>query len=214
MRSLRRPYDAINEEKIVLSIYDYVTLLDSVIPDNADMIDLNKDLISEFSYTVVGGNTTAHDVNWFLDNVLISKELSLPIEKIQGGIHTLELIVTDPTPKVRVDSENKLSSQAMWNVIGVAESRLTGAELFIGGIQLKHGLYEAKLNWEQGQSDIIFTLVEAKKIPEGSAVNPAIFRQGVLDIPEIYYNGSLYKASFKLISTEPLQFSLLSAGKI
>lgn len=199
MRTLTRPFDAVNEELLVLRFYDFANLLESVTPTTTQTIDLRIAAVTHFSFQSLQPSMGV-TATWFLDGVQISKGLTLSAGLIPAGPHTLELIVSDPTPKVRKDSTNKLSKRAAWTVIGSTSGSSTRAifgeqRLILPAVRLPNGVvYDATLKLVQSSPSLVFELEGAVPTTRAASSGDASFSNGVLILPDVAANGKLYRA--------------------
>ena len=117
MRSLGRPFDAINEEALIKRYYAYTRPIDAYSPTTTS-VPLPAGQSRTFSITTPTtiGNTIA--VSWYLDNALKANGTSytLSANGVSTGSHTLRAAVRDTTSKVRKDTGNVLSQTRSWTV--------------------------------------------------------------------------------------------------
>jgi hypothetical protein len=221
MRTLGRPFDAVNEELLVLRIYDYVNLLESVSPSISQTVDLREGKVSSFSFQTMQP-ATAVTVAWYLDNVLIANTPTLAASRIPTGTHKLELVVNDPTPKVRKDTANKLTKRVVWQVIGSgsvsAPVPSTGAmfddqTLTIPTLSLPTGeSYEATLQLVDSSADMVFEVVDLQSVGMTAGSDDGVFADGILSIPEVLVGQQRYSVKLQqLPNTSPMRLQVIEA---
>jgi hypothetical protein len=120
MREAHQPFYAVNEEAFVLAIYDIVPPITSTIPFlNTMNVSLG---FQRLTFTVNGPTPTAPAppmvYEWRRDGEVIpgetAKTITLASEDFGNGIHTLQVVVRDPTTKVRLDPGNLLRDDFTW----------------------------------------------------------------------------------------------------
>ncbi|HTQ99676.1 MAG TPA: M64 family metallopeptidase [Candidatus Acidoferrum sp.] len=214
MRTLLRPYDAINEEQFVLRYYDYVTLLDGISPTNDKLIDLSQGTVTSFSFQAQNPKPGGVTGDWYLDGVKVASATSLNAAAIPFGTHALELIVTDPTPKVRKDTQNKLSSQTQWSVVRSTEvADFTSGNLVIPVVRLNTGVaYRATLHQDTGVTTamefVVDTLQASNAVPQNS---DAAYVNGVLTIPQVTYNQQNWQVEMQVVAGTPMRLRVTKA---
>ena len=121
MNSLGTPFYAVNEEAIVLSIYNRVSPITSSTP--AASVTVNQPN-QTLTFTVDGPSKAAASpqilVEWKLDGTVIAgqtgRTLSRLSSTIGNGTHSLVASVSDPTTKVRKDTNNLLKDARTWTL--------------------------------------------------------------------------------------------------
>lgn len=121
MNTLDTPFYAVNEEAIVLSIYNRVSPITSSTP--ASTVTVNQPN-QTMTFNVDGPNTAstapAIKVEWKLNGVVIpgqtGRTLSQLSTPIGNGTHTLVANVYDPTTKVRKDTSELLKDSRTWTL--------------------------------------------------------------------------------------------------
>lgn len=121
MNTLGTPFYAVNEEAIVLSIYNRVSPITSSTP--ASTVTVNQPN-QTMTFNVDGPNTAgtapAIKVEWKLNGVVIpgqtGRTLSQFSTPIGNGTHTLVANVYDPTTKVRKDTSELLKDSRTWTL--------------------------------------------------------------------------------------------------
>jgi hypothetical protein len=118
MRSLGQAFWQVNVEQIIRRLYAYVDPIDGVSPPTASAIALPTGGSQTFSVSTPAPSTHSLRIAWFLDGVqqASSAEFTLYDRGLSKGSHTVQVVVTDPTAAVRVDSAGVLTSQATWTV--------------------------------------------------------------------------------------------------
>jgi hypothetical protein len=220
MRTLGRPFDAINEEQLVLRIYDYVKLIETVTPSTSQTIDLRTSTVSNFSFQ--GMQPAGVTIAWYLDNALIANTPTLATTSIPTGTHKLELVVSDPTPKVRKDTASKLTKRAVWQVIGKgsvnapvpsAGAMFDDQMLTIPTLSLPTGeSYEATLQLVDSSADMIFEVVDLLSIGVSAGSDDGVFANGILSIPEVLVGEQRYSVKLQqLPNTSPMRLQVIEA---
>jgi hypothetical protein len=117
MRSLSVPFDPINEEQLVKRIYNRVSPLDSFSPAEGNLI-LDAENIVVFRAAVPRPASHALQITWLLDGETAASGAMSFTPSISDGrrTHRIELLVQDPTPLVRLDTEALLQERKIWNV--------------------------------------------------------------------------------------------------
>ena len=140
MRSLYRPWDAVNEEQIVKSIYGLASALEIVEPPPGEIEVENFGLL-KFASTIVRPVPGTIDVTWLLDDKPIgrSDEMDLDLSKAGVGEHVVRLQVTDKTARVRSDPEGLLRDTRSWKLKVVSNADEDGDGLPTS-YELDHGL--------------------------------------------------------------------------
>ena len=138
MRTLGQPWDAVNEEQIVKSIYGLVSAVEFAEPPPGE-IDVGNHGLLKFASTVVRPVPSTTDVTWFLDDQPIgrSDEMYLDLSTVGEGEHVVRLEVTDNTVKVRNDPESLLKDSRSWRLNAFADEDGDGLPT---SYELEHGL--------------------------------------------------------------------------
>lgn len=122
MQTLGEPFYAVNEEAIVLSIYNRVSPITSASPATASVsVSLPNQTLT---FTVDGPSTAltapALTIEWRLDGAVIAGQKARTLTRLSNtignGTHTLLATVTDPTTKVRKDTAGLLSDTHSWTL--------------------------------------------------------------------------------------------------
>lgn len=113
MRSLGRPFDAINTEQLVRRFYNFVSPIDAVIPAEGELVAAGE--ILDFAVE----RPMDLSVSWWVDGALAgtAPAFSLDTSGLSPGAHAVRVEVRDGTPLVRVDTRQALVESARWNVI-------------------------------------------------------------------------------------------------
>ena len=116
MRSLGRPFSAINTEAHVKRLYSFVSPIDSFLPVTSSF-SLPQGKRQTFSVAVPLPWTHLLDVSWVIDGVPVGAgpAVTLPTAPSPGS-HTLTVTVVDPTPLVRNDPSQLLTATQTWTV--------------------------------------------------------------------------------------------------
>lgn len=117
MRSLYSPFDQINEEQLVKRIYNWVSPLDSYIPINTNLA-LLKGQSRIFKLVVPHPLTHSLEATWYVNGVYkyIGLQFTLDSTDLNPDLYTVEVLVYDPTAKVRNDPESLLTETRTWIV--------------------------------------------------------------------------------------------------
>jgi hypothetical protein len=120
MRTSAQAFHAVNEEQLIRRIYAYVDPIDSVSPPTSLAVIVNAGQSQTFTVATLAPVGRAMNIGWWLDGTLVgsSSSYSVSAETIGGGLHELQVIVTDPTPAVRTDPQGVLTGTATWQVAG------------------------------------------------------------------------------------------------
>lgn len=122
MQSLGEPFYAVNEEAIVLSIYQRVSPMTSSSPAGSTVAVNQPNQTLTFKVDGPNPATTAPaiKVDWKLDGTSITgqtgRTLTINSTVIGNGSHTLVANVSDPTTKVRKDTGNLLKASRSWTL--------------------------------------------------------------------------------------------------
>jgi hypothetical protein len=117
MQTLGPPFEQINEEQLIKRTYNWVSPLDSSSPLSSDVALVLGDS-QAFQVTVLTPDTHSLAVTWYVDNSEVSTDLTFMFNSATFGTgpHTVQVIVEDPTPKVRNDPGNVLRDDRTWMV--------------------------------------------------------------------------------------------------
>lgn len=117
MRVLGPQYEQINEEQLIKRIYNWVSPLDSSSPLSSD-VTLALGDSQAFQVAVPTPDTHSLAVTWYVDNLEAVTGLTFTFNSTTfgTGLHTVQVIVEDPTPKVRNDPGNVLRDNRTWIV--------------------------------------------------------------------------------------------------
>jgi len=136
MRSLGVPYCPICSEALVLSLYNYVDLIDSQIPNLTNLF-LSSDLNTiQFRIELVDPSSDTVGMGWEIDGTVQQNEnsntLTVDMGTITKGAHKVTVLAADFTSLVRNDPHGVLLSSRSWNlekesVSGVIEGIVVNA---------------------------------------------------------------------------------------
>lgn len=117
MRTLGPPFEQINEEQLIKRTYNLVSPLDSSSPLSSDVALVLGDS-QVFQVTVPTPDTHSLASTWYVDNSEVATGLGFTFNSATFGTgpHTVQVIVKDPTPKVRNDPGNVLRDDRTWMV--------------------------------------------------------------------------------------------------
>ena len=122
MNNLGVPFYAVNEEAIILSIYNRVSVITSASPASANVTVSQPN--QTLTFTVDGPSTAATapaiTVEWRLDGNVIAGQVGRTLTRLStlvgNGSHTLIATAVDPTTKVRKDTSGLLSDTRTWTL--------------------------------------------------------------------------------------------------
>jgi IgA peptidase M64 len=138
MRSLGFPYEQINSEQLVKRVYNLASPIDAVGPTDT-AVTLTQGQSQTFRVQTPQPFTHVLDIVWNVDGqaTTTGSEFTLNASALSPGSHTVEVVVSDPTPLVRNDPTRVLSEARRWNVvINVAQS---AAEMIVDLIESVKG---------------------------------------------------------------------------
>lgn len=117
MRTLGPPFEQINEEQLIKRVYNWVSPIDSSSPSSSN-ITLAPGKNQAFQVTVPKPNTHSLSVKWYVDKLPVAEGLTFTFNsaKFKAGPHTVQVVVEDPTSKVRNDLGDVLREQKTWNI--------------------------------------------------------------------------------------------------
>ena len=117
MRFLNRPFDQINEEQLVKRTYNWVSPIDSSDPTETDL-SLASGQMQSFSVSTPAPLSAGLNVTWSLDGQTVGtgQNYTLDTTGLASGLHTVAVLVEDPTPMVRNDPAQILTDTRSWNV--------------------------------------------------------------------------------------------------
>ncbi len=117
MRSLNRPFEAINTEQHVKRIYNLVDPIDDTAPaGNAVTAPAGQTV--GFTVTVPLPRTHTLQITWRLDGVVVGSAAGLALtgSMLPAGTHQVQVTVRDPTSMVRSDPASLLVSTKTWTL--------------------------------------------------------------------------------------------------
>ncbi|MBM4277117.1 MAG: S-layer homology domain-containing protein [Candidatus Cloacimonetes bacterium] len=117
MRSLNFPFEQINSEQLVKRFYNWVAPIDTIEPI-ASNVTLPKGQNQTFRVNVPQPNTHNQNISWKVDGQTVGSgnNFTLNSSNLTIGIHTVEVLVTDPTSMVRNDPMEVLKESWKWDV--------------------------------------------------------------------------------------------------
>lgn len=122
MRSLGSPFEQINSEQLIKSIYVRLSPLESSLPAPS-AISLPVGATQYFSATIPTPLTHSLNISWSVDGQTVANGLAYTFDaaSVSAGTHSVAVTVVDPTPQVRNDPNQLLRAQRTWTVtIGAA----------------------------------------------------------------------------------------------
>jgi hypothetical protein len=113
MRSLGRPFEAINTEQLVKRFYNWVSPLDASEP-TATTLTLAPGQTQSFRVTT----PVPLSVQWLVDGQArgAGSEFLLAAALLNPGLHTIEAVIQDTTARVRNDPGQVLLERRRWSV--------------------------------------------------------------------------------------------------
>ncbi|MFN8644064.1 MAG: M64 family metallopeptidase [Candidatus Binatia bacterium] len=115
MRSLGRPFEAVNEEQHILRFYNLVSPIDSWTPAQ-DAVTVQQGVSRIFATQGPTPRTHAYAFTWTVDGTAVSAQPAFDASTLPVGLHRVEVTVHDDTAAVRADPGNLLSETHGWNV--------------------------------------------------------------------------------------------------
>lgn len=117
MRSLDRPFDAINTEQLVKRLYNLVSPIDASSPRHDIGVFLAPDERRRFRVQLPIAAEPLQ-VSWSLDGRILGtgSAFTLRAASLETGVHVLRADVVDPTPLVRNDPEKLLQERREWTI--------------------------------------------------------------------------------------------------
>lgn len=217
MRSLGRPFDAINEEALILRIYDYASLVDGYSP-SAENINIQAGENVQFEVDLLTPENHQLDVEWFVDGQLINSGETLSSSLLTGGSQTLTVVVSDNTRKVIVDEASKLVFEHSWQVDRTVESsqapRVENNTIYLPYLRIQADLRLYSVELAITSTDPYRFTVTAAELLD-SALQPdreSSFDNDLLSITDLVVGNISYGVTLRLIESEPeVVFELESA---
>ena len=165
MKDLGVPFYAVNEEALVLQMYNRVGTIMSTTPTSSTPVTISvpKQMTSfQASGPSPTAGVTALDVTWKLDGVAIAgangRTYQLDPDAVGNGVHTLSVEISDPTPKVRSDPLNLLSESRTWNITITNQGPAAPSALVATALPDGH----VRLNWVDESADESGFVVERR----------------------------------------------------
>jgi len=123
MRTLGRPFGAVNSEAHVKRIYNFVTPLDSSFP-RSSVITITQGSRQSMSVTFPQPLTHMLTTNWSVDGVVSGHDASFQLDSstLAVGNHSLSVTIRDETSIVRSDPTQLLRASRSWTVTVTAAS--------------------------------------------------------------------------------------------
>ena len=115
MRTISAPFEQVNEEQLIKSIYNLVSPIDISFPIKTDLTVPSGDT---FVFEVQTPRNPQLTTNWYVNNEHSGSGLSFPLDTSGLGIGTyqVKVVVIDETSKVRHDPHNLLQDSRTWEV--------------------------------------------------------------------------------------------------
>jgi hypothetical protein len=115
LRSLRRPFDTINEEALILPIYDFVSSVDSF-GQSTSSVTINASQSTAFAVTTLRPKSHELQTKWYVNNQEAISDASFNSDLLMDGNQTLKVAVSDTTEKVILDPFKKLIFGQIWQI--------------------------------------------------------------------------------------------------
>jgi len=127
MRSLNRPFEAVNEEQLVRRIYNFVSPIDSFLPANAINV-LSTSETLDLSLVTTQPQAGPLNIDWYVDDLPVGSGSSYQVDTSQlvAGPHGVTAHVYDTTDKVRYDPAAYSSDWQFWYVFIATEDDVDG----------------------------------------------------------------------------------------
>lgn len=221
MRNLYRPFDAINEEALVLKIYESVNTIESSTP-SYDVVYSSAE--SPVNFLVETLQPTFHNlqVNWYADDLWVASGTSLNSLILNSDSVSLRVEVTDPSDKVRKDSNQNLLSSRTWLINN--SITLNSPPVFSDNtlylpfvrIAVDQSLLQVELQVASFNPPTLYVSSEAKLNDLLQPSQPAIFtRESLLVIERLNVNGVDHKIVLRYQPEMPgVTFTLESATRL
>jgi|GEM_PF-3312911 len=219
MRSLNRPFDPINEEALVLRIYQHISMIESMSP-NVDEVSITPGETQLFQINEIQPVRHELEIKWYVDGVLHATGPSLSSESLPLRSFALTARVRDTTDKVRVDEAALLQEQVGWSVnaaLNLSEiSSFSDNVLTIPFVRLTQNQALYRVSMQVTSLDpVLFNLTSAIAIDSSVQASTEINfgADSTLLIEGLQYEGASYRVtlqhapevgelSFRLISAE------------
>lgn len=219
MRSLNRPFDAINEEALMLRIYDFVSPVDNFSP-SASSVATNTGQSTLFTVTPLQPRFHELQTKWYVNDQEVKSGLSFDSNLLAPGNQTLKVVVSDTTEKVRLDPLEKLVFEQVWQVSNSLDlSRspyIENSVIYAPFVRIESdsSLYNIELAITS-TSPYKFTLQTAEVIDSDlQPSNSSSFSGDVLTLSNIMLDGISYTVELQLQATTPSTvFGLLSTTR-
>lgn len=217
MRSLFRPFDAINEEALVHRIYDFVSPVDSVSPATAS-VSTTAGRSTKFEANTQRPSFHELQTTWFINGQQVGSGSSFDSRSLQTGNQTVKVEVKDTTAKVIMDPNNDLVFSHTWQVSNSAAPseqayfQENNIVLPVVRSQEDASIYRVELELTS-TAPYQFTLRSAQALSETlESAESASFNAGILTIDDLLVEGVSYSVVLQLEPSMPSpMFNLLSA---
>jgi hypothetical protein len=217
MRSLNRPFDAINEEALMLRIYDFVSPVDNFSPSTSS-VTISASQSTSFVVTPLQPKFHELQTKWYVNDQEIKSGPSFNSTLLAAGNQTLKVIVSDTTEKVRMDPSKKLVFEQVWQISNSMDltrsAYIEGNVIYAPFVRIDgdSSLYTIELTITS-TSPYQFTLQAAEILDADlQPSNSSSFGGNVLTLNNLMVDGVGYTAKLQLQTTTPTTaFGLLSA---
>ena len=124
MRSLDRPFEQINSEQLVKRVYNWASPIDGTEPTDSIVV-LGDGQSRTFRVETPAPLTHALEIVWRIDGqpVATGSNFTLSSADVSPGSHTIDVMVSDPTPFVRNDPAQVLRESRGWDVSVIVSVR-------------------------------------------------------------------------------------------
>ncbi|CAM2068339.1 Fibronectin type III domain-containing protein [Sulfidibacter corallicola] len=118
MRTLGRPFHAVNEEALILRMYQFIQPITGRTPDR-NQVELNDGETMRFAVEVPGTRGDTIQVRWLVDGLErgTGTSFDLTAQGLSEGNHSLLAEAADLTEKVRLDPNDDLKASVSWTVV-------------------------------------------------------------------------------------------------
>ncbi|VAW77317.1 hypothetical protein MNBD_GAMMA13-262 [hydrothermal vent metagenome] len=121
MRSLNRPFNQIGQEQLIKRIYNIVSPIDRVTPLTTTLV-LREGESRTFSVIspVIDAGNRSFTTTWDIDGEIVGSGTDFTVlnqNQYADGLHTLKVVVHDPTPKIRNHTAPEESTESFkWEI--------------------------------------------------------------------------------------------------
>ncbi len=137
MRTLGRPFYAVNNEALILKTYEYVDAIDAVSPSSRNV---RVDGAQTFSIETVSPRHNSVSITWSLNGRTIGRDklVNVKASELNGGSNRLTVTVDDNTPRVRRDPSNLTKDTHTWSLTRGSDSDCQAVTVSPKGVQAEN----------------------------------------------------------------------------